>query len=210
MARPDDRGVIYASAGFGPLLMRDYFAAIEGADDCTPERIGELIRCRFEEFAPTETAHFRRDKRTKALEVGDELDIKLALLGRCRVRVVQGDERGLTLRTMAGHPEAGRITFAGGRDDRGRPTFRIGSRTRANGLPNLAGFLVMGKQMQARCWINFAGNVAAASGGRVERAVLVRTLVVDETPADRPGGPDEPVFPIVEAGRRAPLDEGGS
>ena len=198
MARPDERGVVYASQGFGPLLMRDYFAVIEGAD-CSPEQIGEMMRTRFEEFAPEETAAFRCGGQ---LDVGDEIDIRLALLGGCRVRVVHVDRCSLTLRTMKGHPEAGRITFGGGRDEQGRPTFRIRSRTRANGLVNLTGFLVMGKQMQARCWINFVGNVAEACGGRVDRAVKVRTTTVEEEPADRPGGPDEPAFSCEEAGQR--------
>ena len=201
-ARPDSQGIVFASQGYGPLLEREYVAEIEGSD-CPPEHIGHLVRTEFLRFAPPETARFRCDDRCEgeALEVGDDLGIRLALIGDCRVRVVHLDETSLTLRTLDGHPEAGRITFEGGRSPEGRPTFRIRSRTRANGLLNLAGFLVMGKQMQARCWINFVGNVAEACGGQVLGAVKVRTHVAEEGPADRPGGPDEPTGAIASRDR---------
>ncbi|QDV33472.1 DUF1990 family protein [Tautonia plasticadhaerens] len=192
-ARPDPSGIVFASQGYGPLLEREYLAVIE-ASDLAPEKIADLVRTRFVCFAPAETARFCCQSRGEgeSLQVGDVLDIELSLVGTCSVRVVHADDLSMTMRTLQGHPEAGRITFSAGKDPAGRPSFRIRSRTRANGLMNFAGFLLMGKQMQARCWINFIGNVAEACDGRVLDAVKVRTRVVEERPADRPGGPDEP------------------
>jgi hypothetical protein len=125
------------------------------------------------------------------LQVGDLLEIELALVGNCAVKVVHVDGLRLTMRTLEGHPEAGLISFSAGRDDQGRSFFEIRSRTRANGLLNFAGFLLVGKQMQARCWINFIGNLVESLGGRIPGAVKVRTRVAREQPTDRPGGPAE-------------------
>jgi Domain of unknown function (DUF1990) len=192
-AEKEVREIVCAVHGCGPLLERDYFAAIEGAS-CTPEQVGAMIRDRFEEFAPPETAVFRRAGADKVpLEVDDELEIRIALLGHCRVRIVHADARSLTMRTLKGHPEAGRITFGASRDAEGRLTFRILSRTRASGLTNYLGFLLMGKQMQARCWIRFIDRVAEDCGGRIVGRIRVRTRKDAEDPADR-GERDTPTF----------------
>jgi hypothetical protein len=191
--------IVCATQGAGPLLERDYSATIEGAS-CTPEQVGAMIRGRFEEFAPPETAVFRRTGGdTTPLDVGDEMEIRIALRGRCKVRVIHIGACSLTMRTLKGHPEAGRITFGAGRDERGRLTFRILSRTRASGLLNYLGFLVMGKQLQARCWIRFIDRVAASCGGRVAGRIRVRTRKVAEQPGDR-GEADTPTFTCGEGG----------
>jgi hypothetical protein len=192
-ARPDEAGIVFASQGYGPLLERSYVAVIEGAK-LTPESILDRVRSEFVCFAPAETARFccRSRGEGQALQIGDVLEIELALVGNCAVKVVHVDDLRLTMRTLAGHPEAGLISFSAGRDEQERPTFEIRSRTRANGLLNFAGFLIVGKQMQARCWINFIGNLVESLGGQIIGAVKVRTRVVREQPSDCPGGPAEP------------------
>jgi hypothetical protein len=187
----------YAVDGYGPLFERDYSATIEGAG-CTPEQVGAMIRERFEEFAPPETAVFRRDgDKAGPLRPGDELEIGIALRGRCKVRIILADARGLTLRTLVGHPEAGRISFGAGRDPQGRLTFRILSRTRASGPLNFLGFWILGKQLQSRCWIRFIDRVAEACGGRIDGRIRVRTRKVAEDAADR-GERDTPTFSTAE------------
>jgi hypothetical protein len=185
--------VTHATQGVGPLLERDYWATIAGTD-LTPESIGEALRARFADFGPAETADFRRvGDADGPLEVGDELDIKIALRGHCRVRVVHHDARSLTLRTLEGHPEAGRITFGADCDDQGRLVFRILSRTRAGDWFSYLGYVVIGKQMQSRCWIRFIDRLANECGGRVDGRIYVRTRNVEEQPADGPGR-DEPTY----------------
>lgn len=184
---PEETEALCAADGIGPLLERDYSAVIVGAS-CMPEDVARMIRRRFVDFAPAETAAFERDDREEdMLEPGDELSICIALAGRCKVRVDGVDERSLTLRTLRGHPEAGRITFSADRDERGRLVFRICSRARASGVVPFLGFLVLGKQMQARCWIRFIKHVAEACGGQIEGRIRVETRRVDEEPADRLG-----------------------
>lgn len=185
----------YATEGSGPLLRRDYWAEIEGAT-CTPEDVGAKLRAAFERYAPPETATFHRGPEEDPdgrLGLGDEMEIRIALLGKCRVRVVHHDKHSLTLRTLKGHPEAGRITFGACRDKGGRLVFRIRSRTRAAGPMMLVGYLMMGKQLQSRCWIRFVDAMAKDCGGRIVDRIHVRTQRVEEEPADGPGE-DRPTF----------------
>ena len=193
--------VIYAGDGRGPLLKRHYWGLI-GDTDATPEDVAKLVREQFPRFAPPETAIFRREDGPdgKPLELGDELNIQIALVGECRVRVVHCDARSLTLRTLKGHPEAGRITFGADRDEQGVLRFRILSRTRASSWVNYAGYLMLGKQMQSKTWIRFVDEVAKAAGGAVIHAVHVEGPdVIAEEPADC-GPPDLPTF---DTGARA-------
>jgi hypothetical protein len=188
-----DPVIQYATDGSGPLLQRDYWAALEGPG-CEPEDVAARLRAHFERYAPPETATFyRSDDPDRRLGVGDEMSIRIALLGGCRVRVVHHDSRSLTLRTLKGHPEAGRITFGAYRDDGGRLVFRIRSRTRAAGPIMLAGYFLMGKQLQSRCWIKFVDGVAQDCGGRIVDCIHVRTTKVEEQPGDGPGE-DSPTF----------------
>ena len=191
--KAEARDVIYAAAGAGPLLQRDYEGVILGGT-CSPEALAKLVRERFVEFGPPETAAFARDGgESKPLAVGDELAIRLAGVMPCRVRVVHLDDLGVTLRTLDGHPEAGRITFLAGRGEEGRVTFRIRSRARSGGLIHYLGFLLLGRTMQARCWVRFIGKVAEASGGRLDGPIRVRTAKVEQEPGDC-GGPDHSTF----------------
>lgn len=183
----------YAKAGAGPLLQRDYVGVIQGTD-WTPEDLAKQVREGFIELAPSETAAFERsDDEDRPLAVGHVLKIRIGGFLPCQVRVVHVDSRSLTLRTLDGHPEAGRITFGAGRDEQDRLTFRICSRARAGGLIHYLGFLLIGRTMQARCWIRFIGRVAGACGGRLTGPVRVRTSRVEEEAADC-GGPECPTF----------------
>ncbi len=185
--------VVHAEAGSGPLLQRDYVATLESGP-CSPEDLARLVRERFVEFGPRETAAFERPGGGEGpLQVGDELAIRIGGIMPCRVRVVQADDLCLTLRTMCGHPEAGRISFKAGRDDRGRLTFHIRSRARSGGLVHYLGFLVLGRTMQARCWIRFLGRLAESCGARMAGPVRVATSRVELGPDDCKG-PDRSTF----------------
>ena len=184
---------IHSASGSGPLLQRDYDGVIEGGPG-SPEELAKLIRERFVDFAPPETAAFHHpDGEGAPLKVGDELAIRIGGFMPCRVRVVHVDEHCLTLRTLAGHPEAGRISFKAGRDDRQRLTFQIRSRARSGGLVHYLGFLLIGRTMQARCWVRFIGRVAEISGGRLAGPIRVKTARVAEEPSDC-CGPDASTF----------------
>jgi len=187
----------YASEGSGPLLQRDYWAVLKGVDK-TPEEVAETLRSRFPEFSPPETAAFRRCGDSHSpLAVGDEMEIRITLLGWCKVRVVHVDRCSLTLRTLEGHPEAGRITFGAYREG-DRLGVRIRSRTRQAGLLKYVGFLLIGKQLQSRCWIKFLWRLAEILGGTIDGTVHVATKSTKDRPADWGEG-DTPTFSCAEA-----------
>ena len=63
-------------------------------------------------------------------------------------------QRSLTLGTLEGHPEAGRITFGAYRNDDGDVVFHIRSRARSSTLFNYVGFKSADVTELARGWVD--------------------------------------------------------
>lgn len=187
------RRLLPARLGVGPLLQRDYWAVI---DRCrlTPAEVIDLVACRFEAFAPAEVVHFaRHGPPGQPLAPGDELDVHIAAAGLFAVRVLHVDERSLTLGTVEGHPEAGRITFGAYRNDFGDVLFHIRSRARSRTRLHYAGFLALGDAMQTACWTGFVNAVANTTGDGVVGFVHATTsrLARDD---DEGGAAHAPTF----------------
>ena len=180
-------GLSPASGGKGPLLERDYWGVLQGSRLRPSEIIAE-VKAHFHTFAPSELAAFSGIERP--LRLGDEVDISIAGAGECRVRVVHCDDLSITLATMVGHPEAGRITFGGYRNRDGDAVFHIRSRARSDSLLRLLGFYLAGEAMQTNTWAAFVNRVAAMAGARV-RAIHARMRRV---PDEADGPIDEPTF----------------
>jgi hypothetical protein len=189
------------SAGVGPLMQRDYWAVIDGCR-CRPSEIVELVASRFPELPPPDVVVFEReqsDGEPGVLDVGDELNIQIRLAGPARVRVVHTCPCSITLATLKGHPEAGRITFGAYRDDDGRVIFHIRSRARSSSMFNYLGFLAGGDPMQTSTWTDFVNNVAVTCGTGVVGQVYATTRVLEPgelQPADE--SLDAPTF-VAEA-----------
>lgn len=167
-----------AQAGAGRYLQRDYWAAIEHCT-CSPSELIERIRTRFCEFAPSELAAFRRRKDSTApLTQGDELDVDIAMVGKCAVRVVHVAPQSLTLATLRGHPEAGRITFGAYRNPCGDVIFHIRSRARSGSSAMYAGFLAAGEAMQTNTWTDFIASVALTYGSGAIGFIHAETHVI--------------------------------
>jgi uncharacterized protein (UPF0548 family) len=79
----------------------------------------------------------------------------------CRVRVLHADAQSLTLGTLEGRPEAGRITFGADRNPAGDVIFHIRSRARSVSMSKRVGFLAIGDVMQTNPE-RFINNLAAA------------------------------------------------
>lgn len=170
-----------ASSGVGEFLQRDYWAIIR---QCRfkPSEVAALVAARFPEFAPAETVVFeRRGDADGCLEVGEELDIDIRMAGPARVRVVHKSHCSLTLGTLEGHPEAGRITFGAYRNDDGDVVFHIRSRARSSTLFNYVGFKSAGDPMQTSTWTDFVNNVAVTCGDGVAGAVRTDTRTLAES-----------------------------
>ena len=192
MTEATDREVQPATEGAGPLLQRDYWAVIAGAR-LTPHQIMDLVAEKFPEFPPENLVQFRVSEGcTVPLQVGDELDIDIKLAGECAVRVVHRDANSITLGTLEGHPEAGRITFGAYRNDRGDVVFHIRSRARSSGLAKYVEWLFGGDPMQTTTWVDFINALSMTVGSGVVDGIRVEQNHVDDEEAD--ADPTAPTF----------------
>lgn len=175
------------SGGKGKLLERDYWAVLDGPR-VGPSGVAAIVALHFEELAPHPLVTFRRRSGAvgdRPLAVGDEMGVDIRLAGTFAVRVVHVDRNSLTLATLAGHPEAGRITFGAYRNRWGDVVFHIRSRARAGSRARLAGFLFAGDPMQTGTWAGFVNRLAASVGDGVVGAVHAEKRTTHEEPGDR-------------------------
>lgn len=180
------QGLSPSGTGVGPLLQRDYWAVLPGAR-LRPSELLAHLRAHFQSFAPDELAAFEV-RAGRPLQVGDELSIEIFGAGRCAVRVVHQDAQSLTLATLEGHPEAGRITFGAYRSEAGEVIFHIRSRARSDSLLRLFGFVVAGEAMQTNTWSQFISRVGALAGAAIE-GVQAKLETLDEEEEDDETGP---------------------
>lgn len=116
------------------------------------------------------------------------LDIAIKPGQQCAVQVVHESPQSVTLATLAGHPEAGRITFGCYRNDEGDVIFHIRSRARSTTAAKRLGFLAIGDAMQTNTWTDFIRNTADAIKAKIKGPIHAETQQVEELPED-----DEPV-----------------
>ena len=185
--REGEDGLQRADQGRGPLLERDYWGVIE-APRGGPEEVAALVARRFQAFAPSALVRFVRpaeagDEGTP-LVVGDEIEVHITAAGDFGVRVVHRDDRSLTVATLPGHPEAGRITFGAYRNESGDVVFHIRSRARSSSRSKLLGFLFAGDPMQTNTWTDFINSVASTFGEGVRGAVHAEKREVEPEPGD--------------------------
>jgi hypothetical protein len=200
--KPIDRGVrrlvkglTLATEGSGPLLQRDYWAVIR---QCTlsPAELMARVARDFCVFAPPDLVRFERvDSAAGPLEPGEELEVAIRMAGRFRVRVLHRDRNSLTLGTMRGHPEAGRITFGAYRNGPGDVIFHIRSRARSSSRSRLAGFVTAGEPMQTTTWTDFIDRLAHTVGYGVIGSLHAETVEID----DEAGDPETVCSPTFRA-----------
>ncbi|QRK05057.1 DUF1990 family protein [Archangium violaceum] len=184
-------GLLSAVDGAGPLLQRDYWALIDHCR-CSPSELMELVSARFAEFAPEELVVFTpENERNRLLETGDELRVRIRGAGTFHVRIIHRDRQSLTLATLPGHPEAGRITFGAYRNERGDVIFHIRSRARSGSRVKYLGFRTGGEAMQTNTWADFVNTVALTVGEGVIGFIHAETTVMkkEHESADDVRGP---------------------
>lgn len=173
-----------AAEGAGPLYHRDYWAVIRRCR-LRPSEVVDLVAQRFPEFAPPALVQFRPVNGAKLpLEVGDEMEVDIRAAGTFRVRVVRRDRTSLTLVTLRGHPEVGRITFGAYRNDRRDVIFHIRSRARSSSARMYLGFLAVGEAMQTNTWTDFINRVAVVVGDGVIGYIHAETRRLRHLPPD--------------------------
>jgi hypothetical protein len=184
--------LIPASEGAGPLFQRDYWAVLDGCA-LKPSEVMAHVKAHFCELPPRALVEFAAGA---GLDLEAELDIRIKPAQACKVRVIHSDAQSLTLGTLKGHPEAGRITFGAYRNPAGDVVFHIRSRARSSNTGTFFGFMAIGEAMQTNTWTDFITNTAAAVGVRVRDAIHADTIAVDEGPDD--GAPlNRPTFAAV-------------
>lgn len=172
--------------GAGTLLERDYWAVLDGPR-VGPVGVAGLVARHFEDFPPPLLVRFARGEaaRGRELEVGDELEVDIRAAGSFGVRVIHRNENSITLATLEGHPEAGRITFGAYRNRWDDVVFHIRSRARAGSRPQLAGFFFAGDPMQTNTWSDFINRLAESVGDGVIGAIHAEKRSVEEERGDR-------------------------
>lgn len=180
MAQSARKNIISAAQGFGPFLQRDYWAVIS---ECRvrPSEIIARLAADFWDFAPSNLCQFKPvGCEGRALRGGDLLSISIPMAPSCEVRVLHMDAQSLTLGTLEGHPEAGRITFGAYRNDLGDVVFHIRSRARSGSLHFYFGFVAVGEAMQTNTWTEFVNRVAATFGSGAVGPVHAETLEIED------------------------------
>ncbi len=169
-----------AAQGTGPLLQRDYWAVL---DDCDlrPSELMAHVKAHFCELPPSALVEFSA---LEGLARDARIDIRIRPAQDCRVRVIHEDAQSLTLGTLVGHPEAGRITFGAYRNPAGAVIFHIRSRARSSSTSRLIGFFAIGEAMQTNTWTDFINNTAASAGSRIGQVIHAETTQVEEAPED--------------------------
>ena len=172
--------LIPATRGAGPLLQRDYWAVLDG---CTlrPSELMSRVKEHFCALPPAALVEFIAPD---GVAPGARLDILIRPNQECAVRVIHDDAQSVTLGTLDGHPEAGRITFASYRNAAGRILFHIRSRARSTTAVKRLGFLAIGDAMQTNTWTDFIRNVAALAEASIAGPIHADTAAVDDQPED--------------------------
>lgn len=194
----DPRAFQTASQGSGPLLQRDYWAVLD-RPRVPPANVAQTLVEQFERFAPPHLVRFERLGRGPgALEPGDELAAHIRMAGESRVQIVHRSTLSVTIATMEGHPEAGRITFGVYPNEDGDTVFHIRSRARSGGAHFAVGFLALGEAMQTNCWSGFINRIAATVADGVRDVIHVTTERVEETEADGSAEGMSPTYRAID------------
>jgi hypothetical protein len=177
---PLETDLLPPEEGAGKLLQLDYWAII---GDCSvgPKDVARLVRERFWEFPPSELVQFRRvDGTANPLQVGDEMEVDIRMAGTFGVRILHADDNSITIGTIKGHPEAGRITFGAYRNARGDVIFHIRSMARSGSRMTLLGFKALGEAMQTNTWADFIKKLANVAGKGVLGEIRANTAECDD------------------------------
>ena len=169
-----------ATQGAGPLLQRDYWAVFTGCL-LAPSAVMAQVKSSFCSLAPPALVSFDAPE---GIAPNATLNIVIKSAGNCAVRVVHETPQSVTLATLQGHPEAGRITFGCYRNADGAVIFHIRSRARSTTSLKRVGFLLIGEAMQTNTWADFIRNTAAAVGAHIADVIHADTQDVDELPED--------------------------
>lgn len=171
------------SDGNGPLYVRSYRADIE-QPQTTPEALMAKIVADLNHYTPSEMAHFDKTKGDPdTLAVGDEYFITITGPWNGPVRVIAVSPTAFSFVTLAGHLEAGEISFSviEHPEQKGMLRFQIQSWSRSSNPTTDLFYRVLGvsRFAQTTMWTHFCNEVATNSGGRLADKIQVMTHKVN-------------------------------
>jgi uncharacterized protein DUF1990 len=170
--------------GAGPLFHRRYRAAIRRAG-LPAEELMARLQADPDSAAPSEFATFRKVSGDEGvMRPGDEYIVRMPGPWDGPVRVVEVSARSFRFMTLAGHLEAGQISFRVAGED-GSICFEIESWARSGDrLSNLLyDRMRMSKEIQLHMWISFLERVILISGGRRDGGLRIDTRRVEDVPS---------------------------
>jgi hypothetical protein len=195
------------ASGFGPVLVRDYWTVIKNSR-LRPHEIMDLVALKFPEFAPNSLCIFApsqsndghdSEPQHRDIRMGDKLNIHIRMAAHCQVRVLGRDRASITLGTLKGHPEAGKITFGAYRNPHGDVIFHIRSRARSRNALTYLGFTTLGDPMQTNTWTEFVNRVALTVGDGPMRAIHADISVLRGEEAEKVTKEDDDESPTFTA-----------
>ena len=167
--------------GVGALTRKRFWADIE-LSRLTPEALFTHFVSHFAECTPWHVDVGAEPGTPRVPELGAVLTLRLPLRGNVQIRIVELEERRMTVCTMSGHPLAGAVRFLS--EQRGAEVrFEIQVYDRA---ANVADWIVMnpiGARLQNATWRETVERVVNESGGRAVNGIEQDTTKLDEQQA---------------------------
>ncbi|MGI8421279.1 MAG: DUF1990 family protein [Gaiellaceae bacterium] len=163
-------------AGVGPLFHRTYRVWIDDPS-CAAEALMTHLTTDLNAVTPTELARFFKVRGERGVvETGDEFVVRMPGPWDGPVRVVERTPTSFRFVTLAGHLEAGQISFRVAPDERGL-VFSIESWARSSDwLSNvLYHRLRMAKEVQLHMWTSFLENIVGLADGSRRGRVEIET-----------------------------------
>jgi uncharacterized protein YbjT (DUF2867 family) len=167
--------------GVGALNRKRFWADIEGSR-MSPEELFRHFVSHFAECTPWHLDVAAEPGTPNVPELGATLTLNLPLRGHVQIRVLELEERHMTVCTLSGHPLAGAVRFLS--EARGTAVrFEVQVFDRA---ANVADWLVMnpiGARLQNATWRETVERVVKESGGRAAKGIEQHTEKLDEAQA---------------------------
>jgi len=167
--------------GVGALKRKRFWADIEGSR-MRPEMLFRHFISHFSECTPWHVDLEAEPGTPRVPELGRVLTIALPMRGNVQIRIVELEDRRMTVCTVEGHPLAGAVRFLA--EDRGEKVrFEVQVYDRA---ANLADWLVMnpiGARLQNATWNETVERVVKESGGRAPNGVEHEFSKLDDAQA---------------------------
>ena len=167
--------------GVGALMRKQFWADIDGSR-LTPEALFQHFVSHFAECTPWHVDVAAEPGTPRVPEIGAVLTLKLPLRGNVQIRIVELDERVMTVCTMSGHPLAGAVRFLA--EQRGSQVrFEVQVFDRAASVADWVVMNPIGARLQNATWRETVERVVEESGGRAPKGVEQETAKLDEDQA---------------------------